>query len=384
MLVAANKVSSKVAAVSFSEDSSYFVTAGNRHVRYWYLEPCSSTKVYFIDELEGIWIVFVICNPPLLWYEICLWTFSVKWLVWSIRFKNCKVLSSYVNVAVWHQEKILLPFILDSHSIHITFKIYTLLSITCNFLHYLQRCPYIKMPPYSECYTECFTVISIIPVLFIFSSYPRFIQLTHLLNESAYKLPWWIYMFSLYYKKLLQIYTVLTPDLHVIPYYQMYTLCHYSRFTDQTPRKCLKCFKFRRQNYTFHCTITVYFLTPLCLILNYAQQLTAPVPLLGRSGLLGDLQNNNFCDVACGRGRKSESTFCITSSGLLCEFNEKRMLDKWVDLRVSVCWRTCCIFTTVLCIDNAFGLFQSFPAFLNILNIILYNTCSLCFSLGCC
>ncbi|XP_060721000.1 mitogen-activated protein kinase-binding protein 1-like [Tachysurus vachellii] len=65
------------------------------------------------------------------------------------------------------------------------------------------------------------------------------------------------------------------------------------------------------------------------------KQLTAPVPLLGRSGLLGDLQNNNFCDVACGRGRKSESTFCITSSGLLCEFNEKRMLDKWVDLRTS-------------------------------------------------
>uniref|UniRef100_A0A4W4FMI5 MABP1/WDR62 first WD40 domain-containing protein n=1 Tax=Electrophorus electricus TaxID=8005 RepID=A0A4W4FMI5_ELEEL len=59
----------------------------------------------------------------------------------------------------------------------------------------------------------------------------------------------------------------------------------------------------------------------------------SPVPLLGRSALLGELQNNNFCDVACGYGDKSECTFCITSSGLLCEFNEKRMLDKWVDLR---------------------------------------------------
>ncbi|KAF4070758.1 hypothetical protein AMELA_G00277220 [Ameiurus melas] len=68
---------------------------------------------------------------------------------------------------------------------------------------------------------------------------------------------------------------------------------------------------------------------------NSNKQLTAPVPLLGRSGLLGELQNNNFCDVACGRGGKSESTFCITSSGLLCEFNERRMLDKWVDLRTS-------------------------------------------------
>ncbi|XP_062858588.1 mitogen-activated protein kinase-binding protein 1-like [Trichomycterus rosablanca] len=68
---------------------------------------------------------------------------------------------------------------------------------------------------------------------------------------------------------------------------------------------------------------------------NLTKPLTAPVPLLGRSGLLGEQQNNFFCDVACGRGEKSESTFCLTLSGLLCEFNEKRMLDKWVDLRTS-------------------------------------------------
>ncbi|XP_056261506.1 mitogen-activated protein kinase-binding protein 1-like isoform X2 [Seriola aureovittata] len=67
-----------------------------------------------------------------------------------------------------------------------------------------------------------------------------------------------------------------------------------------------------------------------------ASKASAPVPLLGRSGLLGELRNNFFCDVACGRGPKSDSTFCITSSGLLCEFNSKRMLDKWVDLRTSV------------------------------------------------
>ncbi|KAM4633751.1 mitogen-activated protein kinase-binding protein 1-like [Polymixia lowei] len=63
---------------------------------------------------------------------------------------------------------------------------------------------------------------------------------------------------------------------------------------------------------------------------------STPVPLLGRSGLLGELRNNFFCDVACGRGSKSDSTFCITSSGLLCEFNSKRMLDKWVDIRTGV------------------------------------------------
>ncbi|MBN3298722.1 MABP1 protein, partial [Amia calva] len=66
-----------------------------------------------------------------------------------------------------------------------------------------------------------------------------------------------------------------------------------------------------------------------------SSKVNATVPLLGRSGLLGELRNNFFNDVACGRGRKAESTFCITSSGLLCEFNEKRLLDKWVELRAT-------------------------------------------------
>ncbi|XP_037550947.1 mitogen-activated protein kinase-binding protein 1 [Nematolebias whitei] len=64
-------------------------------------------------------------------------------------------------------------------------------------------------------------------------------------------------------------------------------------------------------------------------------KVNATVPLLGRSGLLGELRNNFFSDVACGRGRQSASTFCITSSGLLCEFNDRRLLDKWVELRAS-------------------------------------------------
>ena len=45
VVVAANKVSSKVTAVAFSEDNSYFVTAGNRHVRFWYLDHSGSAKV---------------------------------------------------------------------------------------------------------------------------------------------------------------------------------------------------------------------------------------------------------------------------------------------------------------------------------------------------
>lgn len=45
VVVAANKVSSKVTAVSFSDDSSYFVTAGNRHVKFWYLDHAKASKV---------------------------------------------------------------------------------------------------------------------------------------------------------------------------------------------------------------------------------------------------------------------------------------------------------------------------------------------------
>ncbi|KAK6295478.1 hypothetical protein J4Q44_G00347040 [Coregonus suidteri] len=86
---------------------------------------------------------------------------------------------------------------------------------------------------------------------------------------------------------------------------------------------------------------------------------STPVPLLGRSGLLGELRNNLFCDVACGRGSKAESTFCITSSGLLCEFNTKRMLDKWVDLRTSVA-RSLCVSEELIFCGCANGMVRAF------------------------
>lgn len=43
--VASNKVSSKVKAVSFAENGNYFVTVGNRHVKFWYLEYSRAAKV---------------------------------------------------------------------------------------------------------------------------------------------------------------------------------------------------------------------------------------------------------------------------------------------------------------------------------------------------
>jgi len=58
-----------------------------------------------------------------------------------------------------------------------------------------------------------------------------------------------------------------------------------------------------------------------------------PVPLMGRSAILGEQRNNYFCDVSCGRGDMGDSTFAVTRSGLLCEFNNRRLLDKWVELK---------------------------------------------------
>ncbi|CAC5379320.1 MAPKBP1 [Mytilus coruscus] len=58
--------------------------------------------------------------------------------------------------------------------------------------------------------------------------------------------------------------------------------------------------------------------------------LNETVPLSGRSGILGELKNNFFTDVVCG---KNKSVFCITQSGYLCNFNEKRLLEKWAELR---------------------------------------------------
>ncbi|XP_016108746.1 WD repeat-containing protein 62-like [Sinocyclocheilus grahami] len=65
------------------------------------------------------------------------------------------------------------------------------------------------------------------------------------------------------------------------------------------------------------------------------RRVNSTVPLIGRSGLLGEHQNSQFCGLACGRGSMSSSTYCITHTGLLCQFNSNRQLDSWVDLKAS-------------------------------------------------
>ncbi|XP_070620485.1 WD repeat-containing protein 62 [Erythrolamprus reginae] len=73
------------------------------------------------------------------------------------------------------------------------------------------------------------------------------------------------------------------------------------------------------------------------------------VPLVGRSGLLGELHNNTFCDVGCGQGKMAGSTFCISHSGLLCLFNEKRILEKWIDLKVTLAHCICISEELIFC-----------------------------------
>ncbi|XP_062274498.1 WD repeat-containing protein 62 isoform X3 [Scomber scombrus] len=63
------------------------------------------------------------------------------------------------------------------------------------------------------------------------------------------------------------------------------------------------------------------------------RRVNSTVPLIGRSALLGDNKNSVFSGVSCGRGLMASSTYCITSSGLLCLFNSSRQLEAWVNLK---------------------------------------------------
>ncbi|XP_050529445.1 mitogen-activated protein kinase-binding protein 1 [Daktulosphaira vitifoliae] len=60
-----------------------------------------------------------------------------------------------------------------------------------------------------------------------------------------------------------------------------------------------------------------------------------PVPLMGRSAILGEQRNNDFIDVCCGHDDLKDYTYAITKSGLLCEFNNRRLLDRWVELKTT-------------------------------------------------
>jgi len=48
-LAASNKVSTKIKSVAYAEDSRHFITVGNRHVKYWYLDEASA-DVSFLSK----------------------------------------------------------------------------------------------------------------------------------------------------------------------------------------------------------------------------------------------------------------------------------------------------------------------------------------------
>ncbi|XP_006899770.1 PREDICTED: WD repeat-containing protein 62 [Elephantulus edwardii] len=90
-------------------------------------------------------------------------------------------------------------------------------------------------------------------------------------------------------------------------------------------------------------------------------KVTGTVPLVGRSGILGELHNNVFCGVACGQGRMAGNTFCVSYSGLLCQFNEKRVLEKWINLKVSLSSCLCVSQELIFCgcTDGIVRIFQA-------------------------
>ncbi|CAI8049410.1 WD repeat-containing protein 62, partial [Geodia barretti] len=56
-------------------------------------------------------------------------------------------------------------------------------------------------------------------------------------------------------------------------------------------------------------------------------------PLKGRSAVLGDLQDNCFVAVECGRGSISSYTYVLTRTGVLCKFGHDRSLDQFVNVQ---------------------------------------------------
>ncbi|VFV40567.1 wd repeat-containing protein [Lynx pardinus] len=90
-------------------------------------------------------------------------------------------------------------------------------------------------------------------------------------------------------------------------------------------------------------------------------KVTGTVPLVGRSGILGELHNNIFCGVACGRGQMAGNTFCVSYSGLLCQFSEKRVLEKWINLKVSLSSCLCVSQELIFCgcTDGIVRIFQA-------------------------
>ena len=75
----------------------------------------------------------------------------------------------------------------------------------------------------------------------------------------------------------------------------------------------------------------IHILFQFSILLPPVQQTT---PLKGRSAILGNLQDNCFMAVECGRGSIAPFTYVLTRSGILCKFDQNRALDMFVTVQV--------------------------------------------------
>jgi WD40 repeat protein len=57
-------------------------------------------------------------------------------------------------------------------------------------------------------------------------------------------------------------------------------------------------------------------------------------PLQGRSAVLGEHLKESFVSVCCGKQGTATNMYCISKSGKLCMFNERRVLDQFIELQV--------------------------------------------------
>ncbi|BFZ23498.1 hypothetical protein BsWGS_26537 [Bradybaena similaris] len=72
-----------------------------------------------------------------------------------------------------------------------------------------------------------------------------------------------------------------------------------------------------------------------------------PIPLPTRCGILDNLKENCFCDVVCGRGCSSLYIFVVSMSGILCQINRDRYLERWVNVNMA---NACCLAADENCI----------------------------------
>ena len=70
-------------------------------------------------------------------------------------------------------------------------------------------------------------------------------------------------------------------------------------------------------------------------MLTLQKNLPTTAVLKARSAILGDLQENDFVDVACGSGPLAMNTYALSKSGKLCLFDNHRLLDKFTEIKVN-------------------------------------------------